>query len=136
LSLAHDPKKVADFSDKIMRKIKENRERCRFHLIEKRSSETAAGFAKPPERRLYPALPTDLPYAGNADKNVGVSCVLAHDFSYQINIKHADNTEVNGSKKHEQQRRKIYRPQRTPPEGNRRIISTDPLRPSSISDLK
>jgi hypothetical protein len=28
---------VADFSDKIMRKIKENRERCRFKLIEKRS---------------------------------------------------------------------------------------------------
>ena len=28
---------VADFSDKIMRKIKENRERCRFNLIEKRS---------------------------------------------------------------------------------------------------
>jgi len=28
---------VADFSDKIMRKIKENRERCRFKIIEKRS---------------------------------------------------------------------------------------------------
>src|ERR1700686_3007720 len=28
---------VADFSDKIMRKIKENREHCRFNLIEKRS---------------------------------------------------------------------------------------------------
>jgi hypothetical protein len=30
---------VADFSDKIVRKIKENRERCRFNLIEKRSNE-------------------------------------------------------------------------------------------------
>jgi hypothetical protein len=29
---------VADFSDKIMRNIKENRERCRFNLIEKRSN--------------------------------------------------------------------------------------------------
>ena len=29
---------VADFSDKIMRKIKENRERCRFNVIEKRSN--------------------------------------------------------------------------------------------------
>jgi hypothetical protein len=28
---------VADFSDKIMREIKDNRERCRFNLIEKRS---------------------------------------------------------------------------------------------------
>jgi hypothetical protein len=28
---------VADFSEKIMRKIKENRERCRFNLIEKRA---------------------------------------------------------------------------------------------------
>jgi hypothetical protein len=28
---------VADFSDKIMREIKENRERCRFNFIEKRS---------------------------------------------------------------------------------------------------
>jgi hypothetical protein len=26
---------VADFSDKIMRKTKENRERCRFNVIEK-----------------------------------------------------------------------------------------------------
>jgi hypothetical protein len=34
--------KVADSSDKIMRKIKENREHCRFHLIEKRSSEARA----------------------------------------------------------------------------------------------
>jgi hypothetical protein len=33
---------VADFSDKIMRKIKENLERCRFNLIEKRSK--VAGF--------------------------------------------------------------------------------------------
>jgi hypothetical protein len=32
---------VADFSDKIMRKIKENREHFRFNLIEKRSNETA-----------------------------------------------------------------------------------------------
>jgi hypothetical protein len=94
------------------------------------------GFAKPPERRLYPALSTDLPYAGNADKNVGVSRVLAHDFSYQINIKHPDNTEVNGSKKHKQQRRKIYRPQLTPPEGNRRTVSTDPLHPLPIAHLK
>jgi hypothetical protein len=85
---------------------------------------------RPPKHRLYPALSTDLPYAGNADKKVGESCVFAHDFSYQINIKHADNTEVNGSKKDEQQRRKIYRPQLTPPEGNRRTISTDALQPS------
>jgi hypothetical protein len=28
---------VADFSDKIIRKIKENRERCRFNVIEKPS---------------------------------------------------------------------------------------------------
>src|ERR1700686_4867061 len=28
---------VADFSDKITRKIKENREHCRFNVIEKRS---------------------------------------------------------------------------------------------------
>jgi hypothetical protein len=40
----HDPEnacpakaEVVDFSDKIMRKIKENRERSRFKLIEKRS---------------------------------------------------------------------------------------------------
>jgi hypothetical protein len=91
---------------------------------------------RPPERRLYPSLSTDLPYAGNANKNVGVSCVLAHDFSYQINIKHPDNTEVNGSKKHEQQRRKIYRPQLTPPEGNRRTVSTDPLHPPPHRPLK
>jgi len=44
--LAHDPEKlapakagVADFSDKIMRKIEANRERCRFNLIEKRYNE-------------------------------------------------------------------------------------------------
>jgi len=30
---------VADFSDKIMRKINENPERCRFKIIEKRSDE-------------------------------------------------------------------------------------------------
>jgi hypothetical protein len=43
-SSAHDPEKacaakarVADFSDKILGTIKENRERCRFSLIEKRS---------------------------------------------------------------------------------------------------
>jgi hypothetical protein len=48
LVLAHDPEKlaptkagVADFSDKIMRKIKENRERCRFNLIEERSNAAA-----------------------------------------------------------------------------------------------
>jgi hypothetical protein len=38
---------VADFSDKIMRKIKENRERCRFNLIEKHFE----------ARREFPFLP-------------------------------------------------------------------------------
>jgi hypothetical protein len=33
---------VADFSDKIMRETKENRERCRFDLIEIRSSRAGA----------------------------------------------------------------------------------------------
>jgi hypothetical protein len=39
---------VADFSDKIMRKIKENRERCRFSVIETRSNAPEwAVFVKP-----------------------------------------------------------------------------------------
>jgi hypothetical protein len=38
---------VADFSDKIMRKIKENRERCRFNLTEKRSSQGEFTMAQP-----------------------------------------------------------------------------------------
>ena len=36
--LAPAKAEVADFSDKIMREIKENRERCRFNLIKKRSN--------------------------------------------------------------------------------------------------
>src|ERR1700688_3519021 len=35
---------VADFSDKIMRKIKENREHFRFNLIEKRSKESPCQY--------------------------------------------------------------------------------------------
>jgi hypothetical protein len=42
---------VADFSDKIMREIKENRDRCRFNLIEKRSKRTS-GPRAPRSRRV------------------------------------------------------------------------------------
>jgi len=47
---------VADFSDKIMRKIKENRERCRFNLIEKRFKESPCKLQGARQRRPLPSL--------------------------------------------------------------------------------
>jgi hypothetical protein len=57
---------VADFSDKIMRKIKEKRERCRFNLIEKRS--TGGKLASAP----------DIPIVRRRNRQEPVAQVVEH----------------------------------------------------------